>query len=59
MRIFQRQITSIRLKLDPPDLLIQPDVQDISTMEFHRAGDAIQAGYDAARQALASISFFG
>lgn len=53
MRIFQRQITSIRLKLDPPDLLIQPDVQDISTMEFHRAGDTIQAGYDAARKALA------
>lgn len=53
MRIFQRQITSIRLKLDPPDLLIQPDVQDISTMEFHRAADAIKAGYEAARQALA------
>ncbi len=53
MRIFQRQITSIRLKLDPPDLLIQPDVQDISTMEFHRAGDAIEAGYEAARRALA------
>jgi len=55
MRIFQRQITSIRLKLDPPDLLIQPDVQEISTMEFHRAADAIQAGYDAARKALDTI----
>jgi len=56
MRIFQRQITLTRLKLDPPDLLIQPDVQAISTMEFHRAGDTIQAGYDAARKALDTIS---
>lgn len=55
MRIFQRQITSIRLKLDPPDLLIQPDVQDISTMEFHRAEDAIKAGYEAARKALDTV----
>lgn len=52
MRIFQRQITSIRLKLDPPDILIQPDVQGISTMEFHRADDAIKAGYEATREAL-------
>jgi len=55
MRIFQRQITSIRLKLAPPDLLIQPDVQDISTMEFHRAEDAIKAGYEAARKALDTV----
>lgn len=55
MRIFQRQITSIRLKLDPPDLLIQPDVQDISTMEFPRAADVIQAGYESARKALSSL----
>ncbi len=53
MRIFQRQITLTRLQLHPPDLLIQPDVQSLSTMEFHRADEAIQAGYKAARTALA------
>lgn len=52
MRIIQRQITAMRLKLEPPDVLIQPDVQDISTMDFHRATDAIRAGYDAAMGAL-------
>ena len=52
MRIFQRQITLTRLQINPPDLLIQPDVQAISTMEFHRAEDAITAGYAAARDAL-------
>ena len=52
MRIFQRQITSMRLRLESPDILIQPEIQDISTMEFHRAGEAINAGYEAARHAL-------
>ncbi|MFU8781220.1 MAG: patatin-like phospholipase family protein [Kiritimatiellia bacterium] len=55
MRIFQRQITIMHLALHPPDLLIQPDVQDISTMEFHRATDAIRAGHEAATQALRRI----
>jgi len=32
--------------------LIQPDVQQINTMEFHRAAEAIRAGYQAGRQAL-------
>lgn len=52
MRIVQKQITAVRLKLEPPDLLIQPDVQDIHTMDFHRAEDAIQAGYTATQKAL-------
>jgi NTE family protein len=55
MRIFQRQITLTRLQLHPPDLLIQPDVQAISTMEFHRAEDAIKAGYTATRDAIARL----
>lgn len=52
MRIIQQQITAVRLKLEPPDILIQPDVQDIRTMDFHRAEDAIRAGYEAGREAL-------
>ena len=54
MRIVQRQITEMRLKLEPPDVLIRPRIQDIGTMEFHRAADAIRAGYDAARDLLRS-----
>jgi len=52
MRIIQQQVTTMRLKLEPADILIQPDVQDIRTMDFHRAEDAIQAGYEAAWAAL-------
>lgn len=36
-----------------PDLLIQPEVGDIGHMEFHRAGEAIDAGYEAGRKAFA------
>ncbi len=52
MRIIQKQITAMRIELDPPDLLIQPNIQDIRTMDFNRAADAIQAGYEAAWIAL-------
>ena len=52
MRIFQRQITAMRLQLDPPNVLIQPAVQEVSTMDFHHAEVAIKAGYDAAQTAL-------
>jgi NTE family protein len=55
MRIVQRQITEMRLKLERPDVLIQPGIQDISTMEFHRAADAIRAGHEAARTALEAL----
>lgn len=50
--IMQSQITETRLKLEPPDLLIQPG-GDVGYMEFHRAAEAIGRGYSAASEALA------
>lgn len=47
VRIIERQITLIRLKLDPPDVLIQPHVKHIGTMDFHKSREAIDAGYEA------------
>jgi len=55
-RIVQRQITDMRLEREPPDLLIQPAVQEIRTMDFHRAAEAIAAGAAAAASALSSAS---
>jgi len=55
IRIVEQQITRTRLKLEPPDILIQPAVQNISTMEFHRAAEAIEDGYAAAAEALKSL----
>ncbi len=51
-RIVQRQIADMRLEKDPPEVLIEPAVQDINTMDFHRAAEAITAGADAARRLL-------
>jgi len=55
IRIVEQQITRTRLKLEPPDILIQPAVQDISTMEFHKAPEAVDAGYAAAMEGLKDL----
>ena len=43
--IMETQITAIRLKTDPPDILIQPDLGHLKFLEFNRAGEAIAEGY--------------
>jgi len=50
--IMQSQITETRLRLEPPDLLIQPG-GDVGYMEFHRAAEAIGRGYAATMEKLA------
>ncbi|MER2492281.1 patatin-like phospholipase RssA [Catenovulum sediminis] len=45
--IMQNRITRSRLAADPPDLLIQPKVEDIGILEFNRAAEAIKLGEDA------------
>jgi NTE family protein len=42
--------------LKPGDILITPDMKDISTMSFTRMGDAIQIGRDTARGMAAQLS---
>ncbi|MCX6995808.1 MAG: patatin-like phospholipase family protein [Kiritimatiellaeota bacterium] len=59
IRIMEAQITEMRLQLEPPDILIRPDLGQIGFMEFHRATAAMQAGYDAAmaqRDALLKLA---
>lgn len=43
-RAVENQVTHARLLTDPPDILIQPAVGDIFTLEFNRALPAIAAG---------------
>ncbi len=52
LRIAEDKITIECIRNDPPDVLIEPAVGDISTMDFSRSADAIQAGYDAAMAAF-------
>jgi NTE family protein len=51
--IIQERISRARLAGDPPDLALHPRLSDIGLSEFHRAGDAIQRGYD---ETMAQIS---
>ena len=43
-RMVENEITRSTLKLNPPDILIQPAVGDIMTLDFHRGPEAIEAG---------------
>jgi len=45
INIMATQLTAIKLKTDPPDLLIQPKLGHLRFMEFHRAEEAIAEGY--------------
>lgn len=44
--IIQERISRARLAGDPPDLALHPRLSDIGLSEFHRAGEAIDRGYN-------------
>lgn len=43
--IMQERITRSRMAGDPPDVFLNPHLEDISMMEFERAEEAINEGY--------------
>jgi NTE family protein len=53
--ITQDRIARARMAGDPPDVLITPKLPGIGLFEFHRAAEAIAAGWEAADKALADI----
>ncbi|MNY60516.1 NTE family protein RssA [compost metagenome] len=53
--IIQDRISRARLAGDPPDLALHPKLNDIGLSEFHRAGEAIDRGYQEAKAKLAEI----
>jgi NTE family protein len=55
INIMETQITQARLHLDKPDLLIQPKLGSIRFMEFNRAEEIINIGYEEARKQLETI----
>lgn len=52
VRIAEARIALARRQAEPPDILIEPKVGKIGTLEFQRTREAIAAGYAAALQAL-------
>jgi NTE family protein len=51
-RLVENQMTRARLVQEPPDLLVQPAVGHIQTLEFQRAREAVAAGDAAMELAL-------
>lgn len=54
-QIAQARIAAGRLSEQPPDYLINVPLPDVGLFDFHRAGEAIDAGRDAAREALPGL----
>jgi NTE family protein len=53
--IIQDRISRARLAGDPPDLALHPRLSDIGLSEFHRAGEAIERGYEETSARLPEI----
>ncbi|RLE19132.1 MAG: patatin [Acidobacteria bacterium] len=56
INIMETQITETKLKISPPDLLIQPPLGHLKFLEFDRAEEAIIAGYEETKAQLNRIS---
>lgn len=55
VNIMQDRITRSRMAGDPPDVLLSPRLAHVSLLEFYRAEEAIQVGYDLTLQKLDEI----
>jgi NTE family protein len=56
INIMEAQITATKLKTDPPQLLIQPNLGHLKFLEFNRAKEAIAEGYMETKARLDRIS---
>jgi len=45
INIMQERITRVNLAVEPPDILIQPELNDLSMMDFDQVERVIQEGY--------------
>lgn len=55
INIMQEQISQVRMTDDPPDLLVTPRLDDFQLMDWHRAAEAIDEGYQAVQQLVADL----
>jgi NTE family protein len=54
LRIMEAQLAQFQLAASPPDILIEPELHEINFMDFHRADEAIQIGYQATMKVIDS-----
>jgi NTE family protein len=55
VNITEAEILRLRTRINPPDLMLVPDVGQIGLIEFYRAKDAIAAGRRAAEASLPDL----
>lgn len=55
LNIMQDQISRSRIMGDPPDLIVSPSLDDFHLLDFHRAAEAIEAGYRAIERVEADL----
>ncbi|MGB5625132.1 MAG: patatin-like phospholipase family protein, partial [Woeseiaceae bacterium] len=55
INIMQGQISRSRILVDPPDLIVSPRLDDFHLMDFHRAAEAIEAGYAVIEEVAAEL----
>lgn len=55
VNITEAEIVRLRMALNPPDLVLTPEVGNIGLVEFYRAKDAIAAGRRAAEKGLPKL----
>lgn len=53
--VVQTYVSRIRAAVDPPDVLVTPDLAGIGVMEFHKGAAAIERGAEAVREAAPRI----
>lgn len=54
--IIEAELTKSRLAVDPPDILIRPDLAHISYLNFSRGDEIVQLGYEATVNSLAEYN---
>lgn len=55
IQVLENRLKRNRMAGDPPDVLIQPYCPQISTLDFHRAEEAIAAGSLAVEKQLEQL----
>jgi NTE family protein len=55
INIMQDQIARARMMGDPPNLLVTPQLDDFNLMDWHRAAEAIDVGYQAIQQVASEL----
>lgn len=50
INVMQDRITRSRMAGDPPDIVLEPRLDDFALMDFHRASEAIESGRELVRQ---------